>query len=200
MLNVERSLDMNARFGLAINGMFDVPDPFHAAVVHFPIVFVFIGAVLAFLTIFSKRGSLPQFTLMFLLLAAGSAQFAVVTGQYQAKEIIQRKPAAKTMIEHHQEWGERVPTVSAAAAFSALMALLFIRTRGFRRALAFVTTMVAFGACYCVIEAGERGGEMVYQHGVGVKVGDSAPSATPTPEAASTPQTAPTPQATRTPG
>jgi uncharacterized membrane protein len=190
---------MDAGLGLAINGMFDVPDPFHAAVVHFPIVFVFIGAVLALLTIFSKRGSLPQFTVLFLVLAAGSAQFAVMTGQEQKKEIIQRKPAAKTMIEHHEEWGERVPIVSSAAAFSALLALMFFRTHGLRRGLAFVTTLVAFGACYCVIEAGERGGEMVYQHGVGVQVEVSTPAATPTPDATPKPRATPTPQATPTP-
>src|SRR6202011_2940133 len=122
--------------------MFDDPDPFHAAVVHFPIVFIFVGTALALLTIFWKRAYLPQYAALFMILAAGSAQYAVMTGQDQENEIIKAKPAAKTMIEHHAEWGQLTWKVSAAAALCALLSLLFVRSRGFRRVLPIVTTLV----------------------------------------------------------
>jgi uncharacterized membrane protein len=167
--------------------MFDVPDPFHAAVIHFPIVFIFVGTVLVLLTILSKRAYLPQFAAMFLILAAGSAQYAVMTGEDQAREIIKVKPAAKTMIEHHAEWGERTRTVSAIAGLCALLALFFVRTRGFRRTLAVIAALVALGACYCVIATGERGGEMVFQHGVGVQAEPAPSTGPPTPQGAGSP-------------
>jgi uncharacterized membrane protein len=168
--------------------MFDVPDPFHAAVVHFPIVFIFVGTVLGFMSIFTRRGALPQFTALFLLLAAGSAQYAVMTGEDQEKSVLAHKPAAKALIENHALWGERTRTVAAISAASALLALAFFRSRRFRRALATVTTIVATGACLCVIATGERGGEMVYQHGVGLLADDSAASPTPAANSSGAPQ------------
>jgi uncharacterized membrane protein len=158
--------------------MFDVPDPFHAAVIHFPIVFIFIGAVLALLSIFTRRGALPQFTALFLLLAAASAQYAVMTGEDQAKAVLHRKPAAKALVEQHALWGERTRTVAGSAAASGLLALAFYRFRRLRRGFAIVTTLVATGASLCVIAAGEHGGEMVYQHGVGVQT-DGSPAGPP---------------------
>jgi uncharacterized membrane protein len=179
--------------------MFDVPDPFHAAVVHFPIVFILVGTVLALFTTLTKRAFLPQFTALFLVLAAGSAQYAVMTGEDQAREILKVKPAAKTLIEHHAEWGERTRTVSAAAGLCALLALLFVRTRepfpprrerisgAFRRALSILTVLVALGASYCVIATGERGGEMVFQHGVGIQAKPEASVGPPNPQGTGTP-------------
>lgn len=70
--------------------------------VYFPIVFIFVGAIFALLSIFTKRGALPQFTALFLVLAAGSAQYAVITGEDQAKEVLQQKLAAKALIQHYK--------------------------------------------------------------------------------------------------
>jgi uncharacterized membrane protein len=170
--------------------MFEIPEPLHPAIVHFPIVLIFLGTLFSMLTIFTRRGALPQFAAVILILAAGAAQVAVNTGGDQADEVIQRMPDAKPLVLVHAEWGERMRTVAVIAAISAVMALAFYRLAKFRRVLAFITTMLAAGACYCTYEAARHGGAMVYHHGVGVEVppngsgsgvGPGSPTPAPTP-------------------
>jgi uncharacterized membrane protein len=159
--------------------MFDIPDPLHPAIVHFPIVLIFLGVLLSTLTIFTRRGALPQFTALILILAAAAAQLAVITGGDQADDVIQRMPESRPFIYRHAEWGERMRTVAVVAACSAVVALAFYKARTFRRVMAFVTTIIAAGASYCAFEAAERGGEMVYHHGVGIENAPVKPSASP---------------------
>ena len=176
--------------------MVEVPDPLHPAVVHFPIVLIFLGTLISILTIFTRRGALPQFAAAILILAAGSAQFAVYTGGEQADDVIQRMPSARPLIHDHAEWGERMRTAAVVAAIVAVLALAFYRARGFRRILALMTAVIGAAACYCAIEAGEHGGAMVYHHGVGVQVAPAAgTSVSPGPA-----ETTPTASAAPTPG
>jgi uncharacterized membrane protein len=159
--------------------MFEIPDPIHPAIVHFPIVLVFLGTLISILTIFTRRGALPQFTAFILILAAGAAQLAVITGGDQADDVVQRMPESRPLIYHHAEWGERTRTVAVVAACSAVVALAFYKARTFRRVMAFVTTIIAAGASYCALEAAERGAEMVYHHGVGIELKPAKSSANP---------------------
>ena len=165
--------------------MFQVPDPLHPAVVHFPIVLIFLGTLVSVLAIFTRRGALPQFTAVILILAAASAQLAVSTGGDEADDVIQRMPDARPLVHDHAEWGERTRTVAVIAAIVAVVALAFYRMRGLRRILALVTTLIAAAACYCAVEAAQHGGAMVYHHGVGVVI--TPAGATPAPSPTATP-------------
>lgn len=171
--------------------MFEVPDPLHPAVVHFPIVLIFLGTLISILTIFTRRGALPQFAAVILILAAGSAQFAVFTGDNQVDDVVGRMPDARLLIRDHTEWGERMRDRAAIAAAVSVVALVFYRARGFRRFLALATAIMAGYASYCAVEAAQLGGAMVYHHGVGTPTwtGPSpAPAeATPASSAAATP-------------
>jgi uncharacterized membrane protein len=159
--------------------MFEIPIPLHPAIVHFPIALIFLGALLSTLTIFTRRGALPQFAAVTLILAAAAAQVAISTGGDQADAVLKRMPEAKPLILVHAEWGEWVRNVSIIAAVSAVLALGFYRVANIRRVLAFITTLIAGAACYCVYEAAEHGAAMVYHHGVGVQVVPGGPSPTP---------------------
>ena len=123
--------------------MFEIPDPLHPAIVHFPIVLIFLGTLFSILTIFTRRGALPQFAAVILILAAGAAQVAVNTGGDQADEVIQRMPDAKPLVLVHAEWGERMRTVAVTAAISAVMALAFYRLAKFRRVASLVAEFTA---------------------------------------------------------
>jgi len=188
--------------------MFEIPIPLHPVIVHFPIVLVVLGALLSTLTIFTRRGALPQFAAVTLILAAGAAQVAINTGGDQAEAVLKRMPEAKPLILVHAEWGEWVRNVSVFAAIGGVVALAFYRVRNVRRVLAFITTLLAGAACYCVFEAGEHGAAMVYHHGVGVQVvpdkAGPSPAAPPPAQSAASPSSAsapaPTASATTTPG
>jgi uncharacterized membrane protein len=175
--------------------MFEIPDPLHPALVHFPIVLIFLGTLLSILTIFTRRGALPQFAAVILILAAGSAQLAINTGSDQVDEVIQRMPDAKPLILVHAEWGMKMRTAAVIGAISALVALAAFRLRRFRRVLAFITTIVAAWACFCAFMAAEHGGAMVYHHGVGVKAVPTGANA-----GVSPPGSIAAPSATATPG
>jgi uncharacterized membrane protein len=164
--------------------MFEIPEPLHPAIVHFPIVLVFLGTLLSILAIFTRRGALPQYTAFILILAAGGAQVAVNTGGDQVDDVLRKMPDAKPLILAHAEWGVKMRTATMIAAIGALVALAFFRARRFRRVLAFITAIIATWACYCAFEAGKHGGAMVFHHGVGVQIqpNGSGP-ATPTPTA-----------------
>jgi uncharacterized membrane protein len=157
--------------------MFEIPDPLHPAVVHFPIVLIFLGTFLSILTIFTRRGALPQFTAVILILAAGGAQLAVNTGGDQVDEIIQRMPDSKPLVLVHAEWGMKMRMAAVIGAISALVALASYRLGRFRQVLAFITTVIAAWACFCAFKAAEHGGAMVYHHGVGVKIAPIVPGA-----------------------
>ena len=175
--------------------MFEVPDPLHPAVVHFPIALIFLGTLISILSFFTRRGALPQFTAAILLLAAGSAQFAVITGDNQIDEVVERMPNARPLIRDHAEWGECMRDRAVTAAVVSVVALAFYRARAFRRILALATAIMAGYACYCAVEAARGGGAMVYHHGVGVEVTPNGTSASPSPAKAT-----PAPLATATPG
>jgi uncharacterized membrane protein len=155
--------------------MLDIPNPLHPAIVHLPIVLVFLGALLSTLSIFTRRGALPQFAAVTLVLAAGAAQIAINTGGDQADVVLKRMPEAKPLILVHAEWAEWVRNVTVISAISAVLALAFYRVAKVRRVLALITTLVAGAACYCVYQAAAHGGAMVYQHGVGILPSNAAP-------------------------
>jgi uncharacterized membrane protein len=150
--------------------MFEIPDPLHPAIVHFPIVLIFLGTLLSVLSVFTRRGALPQYAAVVLILAAGAAQFAANTGSDQADEVLRRMPDAKPLLFIHAEWGERMRTASVIAAICAVVALAFYRFSKFRRFLALITMLVAAWACYSAFQAAKHGGAMVYHHGVGLQI------------------------------
>jgi uncharacterized membrane protein len=171
--------------------MFEIPVPLHPAIVHFPIALIFLGALFSTLTIFTRRGALPQFAAVTLILAAGAAQIAINTGDDEADILLKRMPEAKPLLLVHAEWGERVRNIAVFAAISAVVALAFYRVTRIRRVMAFITTVLAGAACYCVFQTVEDGGSMVYHHGVGVQVvpATTAPAqpGSPPPESATSP-------------
>jgi uncharacterized membrane protein len=161
--------------------MFEIPDPLHPAIVHFPIVLIFLGTLLSILTIFTRRGALPQYAAVVLILAAAGAQVAVSTGSDQIDDLLQRMPNARPLILVHAEWGMKMRTSAVIAAIAAIVALAFYRFGKFRRVLAFITTIITAWACFCAFEAAEHGGAMVFHHGVGVIAPSGAGAGSPPP-------------------
>ncbi|MBV9390974.1 MAG: hypothetical protein JOY96_03680 [Verrucomicrobia bacterium] len=158
--------------------MFETPDPFHPAVAYFPIVLILLGTLTSLLAIFTRKAAL--FTLFVLILAAGSAQYAVQTGAEAGEEVLQKDPGFRSFIEEHSLWGDRMRIVAAAAAVFALIGSSFQRSAGVRRILLLLTTVVASASSYCALKAAESGGKMVYQHAVGINVPSGSGSPSPT--------------------
>lgn len=165
--------------------MFQLPSPLHPAIVHFPIVLTLLGTLLSVFAFFTRRGALPQFTALILILAAGGAQYAVYTGNDQDELFGTLPEEMRTLVREHSEWGERARTVVAIAAGLAVVALALHRAGAFRRGVALLTLIACLAASYCALQAAQRGAKLVYEHRIGTRQAGAvtqpvAPAASPT--------------------
>ncbi|MFM8886770.1 MAG: hypothetical protein ACKOKC_10205, partial [Chthoniobacterales bacterium] len=79
-------------------------------------------------------------------------------------------PSAERLLEEHARSGDMARNLGLAAAVLAIFAAVFASKPFFGRAFSVLTALVAFGAAYCVAEAGHFGGDLVYRHGAGVVI------------------------------
>jgi uncharacterized membrane protein len=183
--------------------MFSIPDPLHPAVVHFPIVLLLVGAVVAVVGIFVNRRQFAWLAAVLLGLGAVSGFLAVRSGDLAEEGAGELSPSVEALVEAHEEWAERAQIAGAIAAALAILAatlstLVWRRgkktpaeTGPARPATGMVTlptlglsvrvfaAIVAITACFFVYQTARRGGELVYAHGVGVKSGTAQIPANP---------------------
>lgn len=145
-----------------------IPDPLHPAVVHFPIVLLFLGAPLAVVAVFVRSWNLPVLAAVVLALGAGGALVATWTGGQAAELAGELKDGAEEALDEHEEWGERARNAGIVAALLAITSAAFSRKPVAARALGAAAALAAVAAAFSVAQAGHYGGQVVYKHGVGV--------------------------------
>lgn len=148
--------------------MFAIPNPLHPAIVHFPIVLILLGTLLAVAAAVIRRWHLPWLTAALLVTGAAGAALAARTGGQQAEMAGEISDRAEALLEQHEEWGEQTRNMAFAAAILALASASLTRFSKAARGLGIATAMVAGAAAYAVAETGHYGGKLVYKHGVGV--------------------------------
>jgi uncharacterized membrane protein len=146
-----------------------LPEPFHPAVVHFPIALILLGALLAVISFFRAGWIPPYLTAFILSLGALGTVAATWTGdedEERAEKALQR---AEQVLDEHEEWGERARNLAILGALAAVAAAVSQKrsARVFRSTTA-LTAVISLGASWFVLEAGHYGGQLVYRHGVGV--------------------------------
>ncbi len=144
----------------------EIPDPFHPAVVHYPIVLTLFGTLLALGALLTRRGKLPLWTFLLFLAAAVGAHYAVLTGNLPGATAL---PAGvRALLREHIEWSERARNFDLITAGVAALSLLAWRLGRIRRVLALVTFGLALFTSYGVLKSAENGRKLVYERGVGV--------------------------------
>ncbi len=144
-----------------------IPNPLHPALVHFPIVLILLGTLVAIPAIFLRRWQLPQITACLLLLGAIGSVAATWSGE-EDQEKMKLPPQAEQIMEEHEEWGESARNLALLAAAGAVAAAVLGRFPKACKGLSGVTALAAVAASFCVMEAGHYGGKLVYLHGVGL--------------------------------
>lgn len=142
-----------------------MPDPLHAALVHFPValaVLIPFLALLAALVIASGRGGRASWTglLILQLLLAGTAWVAVETGEREEERV--EEIVGHDVLHTHEEAGERLLLLSALVVPFAAVGLARGRAGRIGRALFVV---IAFAMLIPAYRVGRTGGELVYEHG-----------------------------------
>lgn len=153
------------------------PDPLHPAIVHFPIVLILLGAVVAVCAVFWRRQHVPLLAGVLLTLGAVGAWVSVETGESDGGLIENGSPQADSLLDAHENWAKRTLTTAAAAAVAAVISLALFRFPRTARVAAVIAAIAATTASYAVYETGHRGGALVYKHGAGVGATDVASTA-----------------------
>jgi uncharacterized membrane protein len=148
--------------------MLSIPSPLHPAIVHFPIVLILIGSMVAVVAVFCRRFHLPWMAAGLLAGGALGATAATWTGGKDQEIASELSPQAENILEEHEEWAERARNAAILAAFLAIGAASTLRFHKASRGLGFFAAITAVAASYSVAEAGHYGGQLVYKHGVGI--------------------------------
>src|SRR6516162_317511 len=164
-----------------------MPNPLHPAVVHFPIVLLLLGAVVAVASVFVDRWQLAWAAAGLLALGALGCFFALKTGDVAHESVGKLTPTAEALVDAHEEWAQRTAIVGAPAGALAIVAvalravpILSEKKKGLTeksflnasptwaawRTVALgarvLTAVVALAACFFVYQTARRGGELVY--------------------------------------
>jgi uncharacterized membrane protein len=148
--------------------MFELPNPLHPAIVHFPIVLILIGSVAAVGAVFLRRWCLPALAAVLLTAGAVSAFVATAIGEEDADMAGEMSEPAKAALDEHEDWGELTRNLALAAALLAIAATATLRWPMAARGLSVLAALAALAATYAVTATGHLGGKLVYQHAVGV--------------------------------
>jgi uncharacterized membrane protein len=165
-----------------------LPQPLHPAVVHFPIVLMFILPLVAVGAAWAIHDGARLRTWGWAVLVAaaltGSAWIAVDAGHDQAEKV--EKVVEKRFVEQHMEAAELFSIVATVVLGVALLGLLRGATGKTCRVL---TVLGAVVVAVLGVRAGKYGGDLVYKHGA------ASAYAQPAPAGGAGEQPSPTPQA-----
>lgn len=147
-----------------------LPNPLHPAVVHFPIVLLLLGTVVAIAAIFWRKHGIPMLAAALLVMGAVGTWGAVESGESDGGLVENTAPQVNDLVDAHETWAKRTLAISIFAAFAAGGSVLTARWPRTARSVAVVAALISVAAAYGVYETGHRGGALVYRHGAGVQV------------------------------
>lgn len=151
--------------------LFSIPSPLHPAIVHFPIVLILLGSLIAVFAVFIQRWNLSVISAVLISLGAAGSVAATWSGDEDEEMVESGSPALEEILEEHEEWGERTRNAAILAAILGIGTVMIARKfPKIARGLSVATAVVAIGASYCVAETGHYGGLLVYRHGAGVNM------------------------------
>ena len=156
----------------------NLPDPLHPAIVHFPIVLLLAGFVLAGLSLWLKKRAMYLATCIVIGLGAVGSSVAVSTGEREGESAWIQSEAGEALIDEHEEWAETTQMyawISFAVSFGVVLLQKY-------KTPALVGTgllcILMLGTTYCVFQTGHLGGKLVYAYGAGVNPGQTNVSST----------------------
>jgi uncharacterized membrane protein len=145
----------------------------HPVIVHFVIALGVVGVLLRVISLFSFGQWARHGATALLLIAAAGGALAVKSGD-AAHGPAERIPGAREAVQKHEHDGERARNVLGLVALLEVGALLMRKKAGAARGLMAASALVGLGAAYLIYEAGEHGGQLVYEYagGVGTRTGN----------------------------
>ena len=138
----------------------------HPLLVHFPIALLISAAGLDVVAFALRRNtSLRQAATLLYVLGTGAAVAAYITGR-AASQTIWFPGMAQAVVKEHWDWAFRTVWFFSIATVVRLV-LLRPSRRDPSPAIVAALALVGLVGIGLLIETGDRGGQLVYQHGVG---------------------------------
>jgi uncharacterized membrane protein len=144
----------------------------HPVVVHFAIGFLVAGVLFRFLSLTDRVSFASPAATALILMGTLAAVISVKSGE-DAHGPVERVPGSYEAVVDHERWGERARNAFLLVSVAEL-AVLFLTRRGKGRPAVIASSVLCLPAVFCLYEAGEHGGELVYSYagGVGIRTGD----------------------------
>ena len=139
--------------------------PTHPIVVHFAIALLVAGAVFRWLSLTGRIKFASPAAASLLLVGTVAAVLSVKSGM-DAHGPVERIPGVVDAVIAHEHWGERARNVFIAVALVEL-AILVLARRGRERPAVIASAVLCPPAVFCLYEAAEHGGELVYEYAGG---------------------------------
>jgi uncharacterized membrane protein len=147
---------------------------FHPQIVHFAIALLIMGVVFRLLSLTGRLAFTGPAATTLIVLGTVATVMAVRSGT-DAHGPVERVPGARAAVVEHEEWGERARNIFLGVAALELIALALAKrmpqpAKVFAMGAAAIG-VVGLGAIY---QAGEHGGELVYNYagGIGIRSGN----------------------------
>jgi uncharacterized membrane protein len=147
---------------------------YHPQLVHFAIALLAVGVVLRLISLAGRPAFVAPAALTLLAVGTIAATLAVQSG-IDAHGPVEQVPGARPAVVEHEAWGIRTRNVFWGVM--ALEAVALILWRSPRRRLAYGgSAALGLAGLFCLYEASEHGGELVYSYagGIGIRSGDPA--------------------------
>ncbi len=143
----------------------------HPQVVHFPIAFMVIYALLEITGILSGKEFFQKAAYLFLFLGVLTAVLAVITGNQAADIALKWKDKGAViptnLISEHEEYA--TITMWYFTGLLVLRTYLFLKKK-FNGTVKYLFIVLAVAGLYLVYQTGDHGGKLVYRHGVGTEL------------------------------
>lgn len=146
----------------------------HPQVVHFAIALLVVGVLVRAVSLVTKDrfAFVGPMAVTLLTLGTLAAIAAAFTGD-AAHAPIEAMPGLRPIVTQHEEWGERARNIFVLVCLIELVALV-LRNPARRRYALIASAMVGGIGLGALYEAGEHGGQIVYDYagGIGTRSGD----------------------------
>ncbi len=138
----------------------------HPMLVHFPIALLIAAASIDILGLLLKKNERLRFTAVVLyIMGTLGALASFFTGQAAADAVF-LPAAANPVLTEHADWATRLVWFFGVYAVVRIFELW--RNKQPKAALWWPLALLGVGGLFLVFQTGERGGQMVFEHGVGV--------------------------------
>lgn len=147
---------------------------FHPQIVHFAIALLIIGVVFRLIWFTGRLAFTGPAATALIVMGTVATVLAVRSGS-DAHGPVERIPGVRPAVVEHEEWGLRARNIFLGVAALELLALALARRMPQpARVLAMGAAAIGVVGLGAIYEAGEHGGELVYNHagGIGIRSGN----------------------------